>query len=168
MVRLPGLGTIGKTFCVPLALAHLARAGLRYERKHHGIGMPSPPTRSGRELLWDRSPGCRTNTWLAGPVPSAAGRFLFLRLLAILRQRRLTTNFASAKFQQHDCAVHRQNTVSLDSDSFTARARSLVMRGFNPKGAVLNHHRNRCTGLPCARDTNARAWELVAGLTHGV
>ena len=43
---------------------------------------------------------------------------------------------ASAKFQKHDCATHRQSAASLDPSSFTARARSLIMRGFKPKDAA--------------------------------
>ena len=42
----------------------------------------------------------------------------------------------SAKFQKHDCATHRQSAASLDPSSFTARARSLIMRGFKPKDAA--------------------------------
>jgi hypothetical protein len=43
---------------------------------------------------------------------------------------------ASAKFQEHDCAQHGKRTGPVDNDSFAARARRLVMRGFKPKDAV--------------------------------
>jgi hypothetical protein len=43
---------------------------------------------------------------------------------------------ASAKFQEHDCALHGKRTGPVDNDSFAARARRLVMRGFKPKDAV--------------------------------
>src|SRR5436305_66461 len=42
---------------------------------------------------------------------------------------------ASAKFQRHDCATH-QPVASLDPDSFIARAKGLVKRGFKPKDAA--------------------------------
>ena len=42
---------------------------------------------------------------------------------------------ASAKFQRHDCATH-QPVASLDPDTFIARAKGLVMRGFKPKDAA--------------------------------
>jgi hypothetical protein len=43
---------------------------------------------------------------------------------------------ASGKFQDHDCAVHGPPTLLGDSDSFAARARKLVTRGFKPKDAA--------------------------------
>src|SRR5207244_1164365 len=42
---------------------------------------------------------------------------------------------ASAKFQRHDSATH-QPVASLDPDSFIARAKGLVKRGFKPKDAA--------------------------------
>ena len=42
---------------------------------------------------------------------------------------------ASAKFQRHDCATH-QPVASLDPDTFIARAKGLVMRGFKPEDAA--------------------------------
>lgn len=43
---------------------------------------------------------------------------------------------ASSKFQEHDCAVHGEPAVFADSESFAARARKLVTRGFKPKDAA--------------------------------
>ena len=43
---------------------------------------------------------------------------------------------ASSKFQDHDCAVHGEPAVLADSESFAARARKLVTRGFKPKDAA--------------------------------
>jgi hypothetical protein len=43
---------------------------------------------------------------------------------------------AASKFQEHDCAVHGQPAALVDSESFAARARKLVTRGFKPKDAA--------------------------------
>jgi hypothetical protein len=43
---------------------------------------------------------------------------------------------ASNKFQEHDCAMHGAPTQLIDSNSFAARARKLVTRGFKPKDAA--------------------------------
>jgi hypothetical protein len=43
---------------------------------------------------------------------------------------------ASAQFQDHDCAAHGQPDLAGNSESFAARARKLVTRGFKPKDAV--------------------------------
>ena len=41
-----------------------------------------------------------------------------------------------SRFQDHDCAAHGQPDIGTDSESFAARARKLVTRGFKPKDAV--------------------------------
>jgi len=43
---------------------------------------------------------------------------------------------AASKFQDHDCSVHGEPAVLIDSESFAARARKLVTRGFKPKDAA--------------------------------
>ncbi len=43
---------------------------------------------------------------------------------------------AASKFQEHDCAAHGEPAVLADSESFSARARKLVTRGFKPKDAA--------------------------------
>ncbi len=43
---------------------------------------------------------------------------------------------ASNKFQEHDCALHGESAALSDSESFAARARKLVTRGFKPKDAA--------------------------------
>src|ERR1700722_3614289 len=43
---------------------------------------------------------------------------------------------ASNTFQEPDCAVHGQPAVLAASESFAARARKLVTRGFKPKDAA--------------------------------
>jgi hypothetical protein len=43
---------------------------------------------------------------------------------------------ASSKFQEHDCALHGEPAALSDSESFAARARKLVTRGFKPKDAA--------------------------------
>lgn len=43
---------------------------------------------------------------------------------------------ASSKFQEHDCTAHGEPAVLADTESFAARARKLVTRGFKPKDAA--------------------------------
>jgi hypothetical protein len=43
---------------------------------------------------------------------------------------------AASKFQDHDCSVHGEPAALVDSESFAARARKLVTRGFKPKDAA--------------------------------
>jgi len=43
---------------------------------------------------------------------------------------------ASCKFQEHDCTEHGPPQALADIESFAARARQLVMRGFKPKDAA--------------------------------
>jgi hypothetical protein len=56
---------------------------------------------------------------------------------------------AANKFQDHDCTMHGAPTLLADSESFAARARRLVTRGFKPKDAaqitlqeIIFEHRN--------------------------
>ena len=42
---------------------------------------------------------------------------------------------ASAKFHKHDCATH-QSSASFAPETFIARTKGLVMRGFEPKDAA--------------------------------
>ena len=43
---------------------------------------------------------------------------------------------AKAQFNDHDCAEHLPRMSINDGDSFTARIRKLVAKGFKPKDAV--------------------------------
>ena len=56
-------------------------------------------------------------------------------LLSDPEAKKAYDRLASAKFQRHDCATH-QPVASLDPDTFIARAKGLVMRGFKPKDAA--------------------------------
>jgi hypothetical protein len=56
-------------------------------------------------------------------------------LLSDPEAKKAYDRLASAKFQRHDCATHRP-VASLNIESFIARARGLVMRGFKPKDAA--------------------------------
>src|SRR5439155_3375450 len=56
-------------------------------------------------------------------------------LLSDPEAKKAYDRLASAKFQRHDCATH-QPVASLDPDSFIARAKGLVKRGFKPKDAA--------------------------------
>jgi hypothetical protein len=84
----------------------------------------------------------RSLTWvsdqhLTGWACSECGwTFPLPPLLSDLEAKKAYDRLASAKFQRHDCALHRQSAASLDPDSFAARARSLIMRGFKPKDAA--------------------------------
>ena len=85
----------------------------------------------GRRLTWvshQRLTGwaCSQCGWTF-PVPS---------LLTDPEAKSAYDRLASTKFQDHDCAAHGQPTVAADSESFAARARRLVTRGFKPKDAA--------------------------------
>jgi hypothetical protein len=56
-------------------------------------------------------------------------------LLSDPEAKKAYDRLASAKFHRHDCAAH-QLVASLDPDTFIARAKGLVMRGFKPKDAA--------------------------------
>ncbi len=76
--------------------------------------------------------GCRLTGWSCSecdwnfPLPS---------LLSDPEAKKAYDRLASAKFQRHDCATH-QPVASLNPESFIARAKGLVMRGFKPKDAA--------------------------------
>ena len=57
-------------------------------------------------------------------------------LLSDPEAKKAYDRLASAKFQRHDCATQPQPVASLDPDTFIARAKGLVMRGFKPKDAA--------------------------------
>ncbi len=85
----------------------------------------------GRWLTWvshQRLTGwaCSECGWTF-PVPS---------LLTNQEAKSAYDRLASAQFQVHDCAAHGQPARVADSESFTARARKLVSRGFKPKDAA--------------------------------
>src|SRR6058998_1080093 len=83
----------------------------------------------------------RVLTWVSGKqltgwACSACGwTFPLPSLLSDPEAKKAYDRLASAKFQRHDCATH-QPVASLDPDSFIARAKGLVKRGFKPKDAA--------------------------------
>src|SRR5438046_9623249 len=83
----------------------------------------------------------RVLTWvsdkhLTGWACSKCGwTFPLPSLLGDPEAKKAYDRLASAKFQRHDCATH-EPVASLDPDSFIARAKGLVKRGFKPKDAA--------------------------------
>ncbi len=59
----------------------------------------------------------------------------FPSLLSDPEAKKAYDRLASAKFQRHDCATH-QPVAFLNPESFIARAKGLIMRGFKPKDAA--------------------------------
>lgn len=85
----------------------------------------------GRWLTWvshQRLTGwaCSQCGWTF-PVPS---------MLSDREAKSAYDRLAASKFQEHDCAVHGEPAALADSESFAARARKLVTRGFKPKDAA--------------------------------
>ena len=85
----------------------------------------------GRWLTWvshQRLTGwaCSQCGWTF-PVPA---------MLTDQEARSANDRLAASKFQDHDCSVHGEPAVLVDSESFAARARKLVTRGFKPKDAA--------------------------------
>ncbi|HLO07968.1 MAG TPA: hypothetical protein VK198_15065 [Terriglobales bacterium] len=85
----------------------------------------------GRWLTWvshQRLTGwaCSQCGWTF-PVPA---------MLTDQEARSAYDRLAASKFQDHDCSVHGEPAVLVDSESFAARARKLVTRGFKPKDAA--------------------------------
>ena len=85
----------------------------------------------GRWLTWvshQRLTGwaCSQCGWTF-PVPS---------MLTDQEAKSAYDRLAASKFQEHDCSVHGQPAALSDSESFAARARKLVTRGFKPKDAA--------------------------------
>ena len=83
----------------------------------------------------------RSLTWVSGQhltgwdCSECAWSFPLPSLLSDPEAKKAYDRLASAKYQKHDCAT-RQPVVPLDPDSFIARARGLIMRGFKPKDAA--------------------------------
>ena len=83
----------------------------------------------------------RSLTWVSGQhltgwaCSECAWSFPLPSLLSDPEAKKAYDRLASAKYQKHDCATH-QPVVPLDPDSFIARARGLIMRGFKPKDAA--------------------------------
>ena len=85
----------------------------------------------GRWLTWvshQRLTGwaCSQCGWTF-PVPS---------MLTDQEAKSAYDRLAASKFQEHICALHGEPAVLSDSESFAARARKLVTRGFKPKDAA--------------------------------
>src|SRR5437773_5821574 len=91
--------------------------------------------------VWPRI-AVRSLTWvsdkhLSGWACSACDwTFPLPSLLSDPEAKKAYDRLASAKFQRHDCATQPQPVASLDPDTFIARAKGLVMRGFKPKDAA--------------------------------
>jgi hypothetical protein len=83
----------------------------------------------------------RALTWVSGQhltgwtCSACDWTFPLPSLLSDPEAKKAYDRLASAKFQRHDCATHRP-VVSPGSESFIARARGLVTRGFKPKDAA--------------------------------
>lgn len=85
----------------------------------------------GRWLTWV------SHTRLTGWACSQCGwTFPVPPLLSDQEAKSAYDRLASSKFQEHDCMAHGQPAVLSDSESFAARARKLVTRGFKPKDAA--------------------------------
>jgi hypothetical protein len=85
----------------------------------------------GRWLTWV------SHTRLTGWACSQCGwTFPVPSLLTDKEAKSAYDRLASSKFQEHDCTAHGQPAVLSDSESFAARARKLVTRGFKPKDAA--------------------------------
>jgi hypothetical protein len=85
----------------------------------------------GGRLIWiaHQEPqgwACSQCTWMC-PKPS---------LLSDAEGRGAYDRLASAKFAEHDCIRYAPRATQPEQDSFSQKARNLVMRGFSPKDAV--------------------------------
>lgn len=85
----------------------------------------------GGRLIWiaDREPqgwACSQCTWMC-PKPS---------LLSGTEGKSAYDRLASAKFAEHDCTRYAPRWTQPEQNSFSQKARNLIMRGFRPKDAV--------------------------------
>src|SRR6185369_14873966 len=84
---------------------------------------------------WSRSttPAARSRPWLADAISISPSSTAPPRhWLTDQEARSAYDRLAASKFQDHDCSVHGEPAVLVDSESFAARARKLVTRGFKP------------------------------------
>ena len=79
---------------------------------------------------------------------------------------------AATKFQEHECTAHGEPAVLADSESFAARARKLVTRGFKPKDAaeitlqeIIFENRNDPVAVKKAR---TEAEDFLRRVKHGI
>ncbi len=79
---------------------------------------------------------------------------------------------ASTKFQEHDCVAHGEPSVLADHESFAARARKLITRGFKPKDAaqitlqeIMFENRNDPVA---AKKAQADAEDFLRRVRHGI
>jgi hypothetical protein len=88
-------------------------------------------TTMGRWLTWV------SNQRLTGWACSQCGwNFPIPSLLTDQEAKSAYDRLATSRFQEHDCAAHGQRELIADAESFAARARRLVTRGFKPKDAA--------------------------------
>jgi hypothetical protein len=85
-----------------------------------------------RALMWV------SDKHLTGWACSRCGwTFPLPSLLSDPEAKKAYDRLASAKFQRHDCATkHQSAAFSLAPENFIARAKGLVMRGFESKDAA--------------------------------
>jgi hypothetical protein len=69
---------------------------------------------------------CSQCGWTS-PLPS---------LLSDDEARAAFDRLATRKFQQHECGDYGSRASAMEGDSFTERARKLIVRGFKPKDAA--------------------------------
>jgi hypothetical protein len=91
----------------------------------------NPAGKTARALIWTSSRSfqgwtCSLCEWNY-PLPT---------LLTDADARTAYDRLAAAKFRDHDCASQLSRIGVGDADSFTARIRKLVAKGFKPKDAV--------------------------------
>ena len=78
--------------------------------------------------------GCRTNASLDGRVPG--GLDLSGAGMLTHQEAKRPTTAGGEQVPGHDCSVDGEPAALVDSESFAARARKLVTRGFKPKDAA--------------------------------
>ena len=120
----------------------------------------------GRSMTWitdQGAPGwaCSQCAWRY-PIPT---------LLTDPEAKEAYDRLASTKFQEHDCTENPRRAKTTDCETFMARMRDLVMRGFKPKDAaelvlqeVMLEHRNDPEILKQAR---AEAEEFLRRIRAG-
>jgi hypothetical protein len=116
---------------IPAFQIHLSRPWVGYYLRPEGKLEGDQKFAMARVLMWVSDKhvigwACSKCGWTF-PLPS---------LLSDPEAKKAYDRLASAKFQRHDCAIKHQPVASLAPDTFIARAKGLVMRGFKPKDAA--------------------------------
>jgi len=136
---LPGLqGSAGVPGYCDSAKITIARSKLSAFSRSCGriIRHETDPKECGLEVSMARVPTWVSDQHVTGWSCSKCDcTFPLPSLLSDPDAKKAYDRLASAKFQRHDCATH-QPVASLDPDTFIARAKGLVMRGFKPEDAA--------------------------------